>query len=307
VGKKAKATRQKSRPSAGDGSRGGLVSLVISPALCMEAVEAAVKRLRGESRYLSHEVIVVGPPDGAGLLVDGYGDVLLVEATGNAGAMWNAGVGAASGDRVLVLDPDVEMREGSLRALVKIAREDGIGVVGGRIVSPAGPLVNAGFEFDPRHGFAPRWQGNSPTFFGALQQAHVAAVDFGAALITRGAFDAAGGFDESFSSARFAGMDFCLRVRVHGLRVALCPSCTAVDHRAAATDPSGEVDPVAALQELTDMERVQETWERADGAGDELISQVREYGLSHRLDCARRLRDLGVSHPEEVLRLVGMG
>lgn len=279
---------------------------MISPGRSAGAVECAVRRIHEDGQLVPHEVIVVGMPGDAELSLEEFGEVRRVEAHDGVGVAWNAGMGAANGDPILLLDPDIELCDGSLRALTRISQEDNVGVVGGRILSTKGVLANAGFEFCPQSGFVDRWAGANATYFEALQQGQVAAVDFGAALVSRRAYDAVDGFDESLSSSRFAGIDFCLRARAQSFRIMYCPPCAGVDRRLSGIS-SADADPAVTLQVIADLDRVYTKWGREEHVGDGVLSMLQEYEKQFDLYCAHRLRDLGVVHLDEILGLIGLG
>ncbi|HOS93983.1 MAG TPA: glycosyltransferase family 2 protein [Armatimonadota bacterium] len=148
----------------------------------------------------------------------------------------NQGAHECSGDVLLLLNTDTEVREGALEALTDfITSHDDVGIVGPRLVSPDGSvqsscrtepgLLNALLEALALTRLAPRSR-----LFGRPEMTwfdHHSALDVdyvsGACLaIRRELWNQLGGFDEGFF---FYGedADLCRRARQAGFRVAYFP------------------------------------------------------------------------------------
>ena len=167
-----------------------------------------------------------------------FPDVELIrnsENLGYAGGM-NTGIRRAlerGADHVLVLNNDVELEPGAVRALV--AEADGAGAVCPLITFASDPEIvwYAGAPFDPRRGYNGRHRG-----FGrpAGQFTDVAETDraCGAAmLIPRAALEQVGLFDEDLF-AYAEDTDWSLRARKAGFPVRVVPGAR-VRHKVSAT------------------------------------------------------------------------
>jgi N-acetylglucosaminyl-diphospho-decaprenol L-rhamnosyltransferase len=154
---------------------------------------------------------------------------------------------AATSDRLLLLNPDIEVpTAAAIDTLAQTLDSDsGIGAVGGRLVNPDG---------SPQHGFNIRrfptigsiaadlllldhlWPNNPATRHYAardLADHQPADVDQPAAaclMVRASLFDALGGLDEQFHPAWFEDVDFCRRIRAAGFRIRYEPRATFVHH-----------------------------------------------------------------------------
>lgn len=193
------------------------------------------------------EVIVVdnassdGTPD---LIRRDFPAAQLIEAGANLGygAGNNLGVRHASGDVLLIVNPDVRLTRDALAALVTYLHEHpDVGIVGPRTVDESGlvsmtarPAYTPGRVLAVYLGLANRWPRLA---YGDLPQRLRTAqapldVDWlqGACLaLPRRVYEALGGFDESFFL--FAeDVDLCQRAGQAGWRVVYLPSACVTHH-----------------------------------------------------------------------------
>ncbi len=141
----------------------------------------------------------------------------------------NQAANQARGDHLTLLNNDAFPLPGALaRAAWRLRQDDGIGIVGARIVLPSGRLQEAGTVV---------WRDAKAIGFGAGRRPDQVAcrierdVDYvcGAFLTTRRAvFEQLNGFDEVFLPAYYEEMDFCFRARAAGHRVLYDPGLKAV-------------------------------------------------------------------------------
>jgi GT2 family glycosyltransferase len=139
----------------------------------------------------------------------------------------NFSVRGSTHERVVLLNDDMlALDDEWLGALLEMLEIDGVGVVGGRLVRPAGTIQHAGivlgiagicahvFENTPQtdigYNAFPRIIRNYSAVTGALL------------AFRKSAFDLAGGFDETYP-IDYNDVDFCLKLREAGLRVVYTP------------------------------------------------------------------------------------
>ncbi len=153
----------------------------------------------------------------------------------------NAGVARSSGEFVLLLNPDVRLRQGALRKLADFASSrPEAGVVGPKILNPDGslqyscrrfPNLPAAFlRHTPLEAFLPRHRYLRHYLMLDFDHDSVREVDWvsGACMfLRRRALEEVGGFDEKFF-LYCEDMDLCLRMRGAGWRVFYFPHAEAV-------------------------------------------------------------------------------
>ncbi len=159
------------------------------------------------------------------------------ENRGFAGAV-NQAVGLATGRIVVILNPDVVASPGALDCLAKTLCQTGAGAAGGLLLSTDGK-VQRGFIVRRFPGLGSMlgeilllnrlWPAN-PCNRGYryldLDYTRTQEVEqpAGAALaFSRAAWEAMGGFDESFYPVWFEDVDFCCRLHGGGWKIMFCP------------------------------------------------------------------------------------
>lgn len=184
----------------------------------------------GHARY---DVTIVGP-QGIGLDRSAWPEdaplsFLPVGGARDAGAMLSAGAACGTGEHILALDADIcSARDGWLSAMIELSQQEAIGVVGARIRTGDRAVWHAGIVVPKQGPRAVRTAGFLPANYLAVS---------GACLMTRReVFDAVGGFQHA-STTGFADIDYCLRARATGRRVAFTPAANLVISRSATEDP----------------------------------------------------------------------
>ena len=150
----------------------------------------------------------------------------------NFSSLINAGVAAAEGGVVVLLNNDCEIVEADwLARLVDWAVRPGIGAVGAKLLYADGTLQHAGValglggEAGHRDRKLPREHSGA---LGRLSVPHeVSAVTAACLAVRRETYLAAGGFDESLPVA-FNDIDFCLRLLERGFRNILDPGAVVI-------------------------------------------------------------------------------
>ena len=135
----------------------------------------------------------------------------------------NQGAKMARGRQILFLHPDTEPQAGFLSCLSQVLdADDTIGVVGSRLVSPAGLIEQAGmvnaYGSPQPMSFLPLGA-DKPAMTTPEENIAVNAISSAAMLVRTGFFLDLDGFDDDFDGGD-EDIDFCLRTRERGMRVA---------------------------------------------------------------------------------------
>ncbi len=138
----------------------------------------------------------------------------------------NTGRAAATGEYLLLLNDDTTVAAPNpVTRMLELGQIEGVGVVGCKLTYPDGRLQHAGIVLlpsGPTHCWIGR-PGREPGYFGStLTPRNYSAVTAAAMLVRTRVFDELGGFDEAFARD-FNDIDFCLRSRRAGYRVAWTP------------------------------------------------------------------------------------
>ena len=155
----------------------------------------------------------------------------------------NLGALAARGEHLLLLNDDMEVVTPNwLERLVMYSSQPGIGAVGAKLLFGDGCLQHAGVVFEegyPGHiyrGFARDF----PGYYGEALVANNYLAVTGACLMTRRTlFEAVGGLSTAFP-LNYNDVDYCLKLRARGHRVAFDPDT--VLHHFESSSRSGEVE-----------------------------------------------------------------
>jgi len=138
----------------------------------------------------------------------------------------NAGRAAASGDYLVLLNDDTAaLGTDPVTRMLELGQIPGVGIVGCKLSYPDGRLQHVGMILlpsGPTHAWISR-PAKEPGYFGStLTPRNYSAVTAAAMLVRTSVFDEVGGFDTTFARD-FNDVDFCLRVRDLGYRVAWTP------------------------------------------------------------------------------------
>ncbi len=193
------------------------------------------------------EIVVVdnaSSDDSAEVVRREFPAVTLIASPDNRGfsAGVNAAARAATGDLLLLLNPDTEVAPGVIAAMREaLLRRPGAAAIGFRQVDEKG-VFQLSFGPPPslvlelvRMVVQHRLDAGSTRTARLLDRVfsrpvRVPWVSGAALLVRRAAFEAIGGFDESFF-LYFEDIDFCLRLRREGGSVHYVPGVTVLHHR----------------------------------------------------------------------------
>lgn len=215
-----------------------LVSIVIAAYVGAEITAACLRSIADRTEGPTYEVIVVDDADdednrrlwaaveGATILVNDEGIGYLRSV--------NRGASVARGRYLVLLNNDVEVEPGWLRALVARAESaDDVGAVAPKLIYPDGTLQEAGaIIFRDGNG----WnfgRGGHPDHHGFN---YAREVDYGSAaclLVRRDLFKRLGGFDERYVPMYYEDTDLCFAVRDLGYRVMFEPRASVIHHEGA--------------------------------------------------------------------------
>jgi GT2 family glycosyltransferase len=141
----------------------------------------------------------------------------------------NFAVARSSAENIVLVNPDVELRPGCLRALVTALRDPSVGVAGAKLLFPAGNIVqHAGGTLDLPLALTSHRGHSAPDAPAYDQPTDVAYVTGAALAARRDTWTRLGGFDEAFAPAYYEEVDLCFRARQAGLRVRYAPAAVAL-------------------------------------------------------------------------------
>ena len=178
----------------------------------------------------------------------------------NFSAINNFGRQSAQGEYLLLLNNDVEILNGDwLTELLRpCAHEGGAAICGAMLYSPddtiqhAGVVTGLGGYAGHSHKYRPR--GGSGYLFRAATVQDFSAVTGACLLVKTSVYDEVGGLDEGFAVA-FNDVDFCLRVREAGYRIAWTPYAQ-LYHYESKSRGGDEKDPVKARRFAAEQQRL---------------------------------------------------
>ncbi len=212
-----------------------VASLVVTAHLGAEITAACLRSIAERTEGPAYEVIVVDDATdeaNARLWQQVHGAQILVNDPGIGYLRSvNRGAAAARGRYLVLMNNDVEVELGWLRALVaQVESAPDVGAVAAKLVYPDGSLQEAGgIVF--RDGSAANFgKGGDPDFH---EFDYVRAVDYGSAaclLVRADAWAQVGGFDERFLPMYYEDVDLCFALRASGYRVMYEPTARVVHH-----------------------------------------------------------------------------
>ena len=153
----------------------------------------------------------------------------------NFAALANAGVQAARGDLVCLLNNDIEVRDRWwLARMAAYAVEPDVGAVGARLLFPDGSIQHAGVALGVgdaaghvEKGVVPEGADNSPWY--AIDRT-VSAATGACLVVSREKYLAVGGMDSAAFAVDFNDVDLCLRLAEHSWKTVYCASAVLVHH-----------------------------------------------------------------------------
>ena len=170
------------------------------------------------------------------LAADRRVQVLRAPGSFNFARLNNLAAAEATGELLILLNNDVEIRDGGwLLELERLASRPEVGVVGARLLYADGTIQHAGLLLGPEGAathVGRHFPADEPGYLGRFERVNELSAVTGACLaIRREVWHRVGGMDERLA-VTFNDVDLCLRVRAAGLHVLWTPRATLVHHEA---------------------------------------------------------------------------
>lgn len=208
-----------------------LVSLIIPARNECVLIQRCIESIVGKTRYANYEILILdnGSDDLAtldylaSLQADGRIRVLRNERPLSFSASCNAGVEAANGEIVGLLDSGAEVISPQwLAEMVGVALQPGVGAVGAKLLYPNGAVQHAGIVLG-LGGLAGHVHRNVPRasygYGGRVSLISAfSAVSAACMIVRKSVYRDVAGFNEKDLGAAFGDIDFCLRLRDAGYR-----------------------------------------------------------------------------------------
>jgi GT2 family glycosyltransferase len=223
------------------------LSIIIVSWNVRELLRACLRSIERSGATVRTEIIVVdnASADGsAAMLAQGFPRVHVIANAANRGfpAANNQGIARSSGRYVMLLNPDTEVGDGALAAMVAyLDVQPQVGVLGPQLVNPDGSVQSsrrrfptfwtAVFEGTWLQRFAPPGLVERYTVRDRRDDA-ISEVDWvtGACLaVRREAFAQVGGLDEGFFMYS-EELDWCKRIKVAGWKIVYFPGARVMHH-----------------------------------------------------------------------------
>ena len=191
---------------------------------------------------------------------DGLKVVTYPEKGFNFSGINNFGRKAAEGDYLLLLNNDVEVRNGDwlTELLRQCAHKGGAAICGAMLYYPDETLQHAGVITGlggyAGHSHKYKQKGGSGYLFRIATVQDFSAVTGACLLVKASVYDEVGGLDEQFAVA-FNDVDFCLRVRDAGCRIAWTPYAE-LTHYESKSRGGDEKDPAKAARFAAEQQRL---------------------------------------------------
>ena len=191
---------------------------------------------------------------------DGLKVVTYPEKGFNFSGINNFGRKAAAGDYLLLLNNDVEVRNGDwlTELLRQCAHKGGAAICGAMLYYPDETLQHAGVITGlggyAGHSHKYKQKGGSGYLFRIATVQDFSAVTAACLLVKASVYDEVGGLDEQFAVA-FNDVDFCLRVRDAGCRIAWTPYAE-LTHYESKSRGGDEKDPAKAARFAAEQQRL---------------------------------------------------
>ncbi|GAB4066234.1 hypothetical protein GCM10028812_13640 [Ancylobacter sonchi] len=225
-----------------------LVSIVVPTRDRAELLSTTLKSLIALTAYRAFEIVIVDngsrEPETFALFdeIAALWPATKIVSDGgdfNFARICNAGIDAASGAMILLLNNDMEIIEaGWLGEMVSLAALPGTGIVGAKLLYPSGDVQHAGFIVGMREGAGSHWFVGADARAGgyrgrlAMRQ-NLSAVTGACLLVTRACLAAAGPLDAERFAEDCNDIDLCLRARGAGFEVVFTPFARLIHYESA--------------------------------------------------------------------------
>lgn len=201
---------------------------------------------------VAFEIIAVdnaSDDESASYIADNFPSVTLIRNETNAGfsAACNIGLRHATGDVLVLLNQDTEVKEGWLAVLLRAIEQDNrIGIAGSKALFKDGTIQHAGGQVDAQgYGSHIGYMDADDDAFN--QRRDVDYVTGASLAISRQAYVECGGFDENFGLTYYEDVDLCYRVRDAQYRVVYEPGSLLI-HNERSISADGSIESHARIQ-----------------------------------------------------------
>ena len=161
-------------------------------------------------------------------------DVLRVEEPFNYARLNNLAVARTDAEVLALVNNDLLVDPGWLRAALGELADPGVAAVGGRFRFPDGTVQHAGVVVGPRGIATHAHAGDRADDYGYIGRLklsqEVTAVTAAGLVVRRKVYDGVGGMDETRFPVAYNDVDLCLRIRAAGHKIVYCAEFTAEHH-----------------------------------------------------------------------------
>lgn len=235
------------RPAIPRGTPGAFVSMIIPTRDNLAHLRRCVRSIMERTAYLDYEILIVDNESAEEktkeylALLTQEPRVRVVRYTGgfNFSAINNFAAQHARGDFMVFLNDDTEVIEpGWLEAMLELLQLPDVAVAGAKLLYPDDTVQHAGVVLwhcgaaGHLHSRLPR--GHHGYFGMADLIRNCSAVSAACMMVAKETFEGLGGFDMAYKVS-YQDVDFCLRVREAGGRIAFTPFALLYHYESAST------------------------------------------------------------------------
>ncbi len=218
-----------------------LVSVIIPTRDTLQVLKRCLRSIESKTTYSHYEILIIDNgschQQTQRFLRSLRHKVLSLTEPFNFSRLNNFGAAHAKGDFLLFLNNDTEVVSPDwITAMLEVCHLPGVGAAGAKLFYPGGTIQHAGvvLGIGPIAGHSHKhFPGRSRGYFDSLACIrNYSAVSAACMMVRREAFDSVGGFDENLKVA-FNDVDFCIRLRRQGYRIAWTPYAQLIHHESA--------------------------------------------------------------------------
>lgn len=219
------------------------ISIIIPSHDHASVLRTCIESIEQKSTYDNYEILIIENGSTEKELFDYYDTlkddkrvrILYWDKGFNFSAINNYGVREATGDYLLFLNNDIEIKTPDWleEMLSNFQRDEGIGAVGVKLIYPDTTIQHAGVIIRlggiAGHGFS-RMENETTGYFGrAVLKQDYSAVTAACMMTSRKIFSEVSGFEEDLAVA-FNDVDLCLKIRKAGYRIIYDPEVTNIHY-----------------------------------------------------------------------------
>jgi GT2 family glycosyltransferase len=218
-----------------------LVSVIIPTRDGVEVLERCIRSVEGKTTYPNYEIVIIdngsSKTETKAYFASLRHRVVRLDEPFNFSRLNNFGVQQARGEYCLFLNNDTEVISPEwMTAMLELCQIPGVGIVGAKLYYPDRRIQHAGVVLGIK-GVA----GHSHKYFRRQSRGYFdslicirnySAVTGACMMVRRDVFEGVVGFDEELKVA-FNDVDFCMRVREKGFRIAWTPHAELYHHESA--------------------------------------------------------------------------